>query len=182
MIGYFFEKIKKIFNQIWRILSRKNRLKLLVVQKLKSLPKTQGKISKNLKFTANPLPYIWRKISQKEPGLGFSSGYLFTRLCRRVLLVTTGLLSFKAKMLKVFFQNTWVFSQSPQFFSKTLEFWRIRVRYVGKKLCLLEIWSKSTKHGIVGRSYAQFWLIYSKKARNEMTFEIHFARFDDVLA
>ena len=32
---------------------------------LQNLTKTQGKISKNLKFPANPLPSIWRKIVQK---------------------------------------------------------------------------------------------------------------------
>ena len=37
-----------------------------IVQKLKILPKTRGKISKNLKFPANPLPYVCRKIVQKS--------------------------------------------------------------------------------------------------------------------
>ena len=40
-----------------------------IVQKLKNLPKTQGKISKNLKFPANPLPYICRKIVKKKPDI-----------------------------------------------------------------------------------------------------------------
>ena len=40
-----------------------------IVQKLKNLPKTQGKISKNLKFPANPLPYICLKIVQKKKSL-----------------------------------------------------------------------------------------------------------------
>ena len=42
------------------------------VQKLKNLPKTQGEISKNLKFPANPLPYVCRKIVLKKPGLSIT--------------------------------------------------------------------------------------------------------------
>ena len=40
-----------------------------IVQKLKNLPDTQGKISKKLKFLANPLPSIRRKIVRKKPAL-----------------------------------------------------------------------------------------------------------------
>ena len=42
-----------------------------IYQKLKSLPKTQSKISKNqkLKFPANPLSSKARKTSQKKPGM-----------------------------------------------------------------------------------------------------------------
>ena len=36
-----------------------------------NLPKTQGKISKNLKFPANPLPCICQKIVRKKPWFSF---------------------------------------------------------------------------------------------------------------
>ena len=46
------------------------------VQKLKKIPKTQGRISKNLKFPANPLPYTCRKSVQKNnPVLIITTSY-----------------------------------------------------------------------------------------------------------
>ena len=62
----------KSFEKLRRFLTKYNKFCLQsgkIVQKLKNLPKTQSKISKNLKFTANPLPYIFRKIVQKKPAL-----------------------------------------------------------------------------------------------------------------
>ena len=53
----------KFFRNLRRFLTKYNKFCLKsgkFVQKLKNLPKTQGKISKNLKFPANPLPYICR--------------------------------------------------------------------------------------------------------------------------
>ena len=41
--------------------------KACFVQKLKKIPKTQGKISKNLKFPANPLASKAGKTSKKKP-------------------------------------------------------------------------------------------------------------------
>ena len=40
-----------------------------IVQKLKNLPKTLSKISKNFKFPANPLLEFCRQIVQKKPAV-----------------------------------------------------------------------------------------------------------------
>ena len=65
-------KFRQIFRNLRRFSTKYNNFGIKsgqIVQKLKNLSKTQGKISQNLKFPANPLPCICRKIVQKKPGL-----------------------------------------------------------------------------------------------------------------
>ena len=58
----FFQKFKKIFTKLFKFYLKSGK----IVQKLKNLPKTQGKISKNLKFPANPLSSNAGKTSKKR--------------------------------------------------------------------------------------------------------------------
>ena len=63
----FFQKLKKIFNQIVQFFYLKSGK---IVQKLKNLPQTQGKISKNLKFPANSPTPKDKKRPKIKPELG----------------------------------------------------------------------------------------------------------------
>ena len=76
-----------------------------IVQKLKNLPKTQGKISKNLKFPANPLSSKAGKTSKKKPALGKKEqisrekfqGFLWIRVLGKFLSFWTILPDFRQK-------------------------------------------------------------------------------------
>ena len=63
--GKFFRNFRRFLTKYYKFCLKSGK----IVQKLKNLPKTQGKISKNLKIPANPLPFICRKIGQKKHGL-----------------------------------------------------------------------------------------------------------------
>ena len=72
-------KISAFFSNLRRFLTKYNKFCLKsgkFVQKLKKLPKTQGKISKNLKFPANPLSSKARKTSKKKSGLAVLATFI----------------------------------------------------------------------------------------------------------
>jgi len=70
--GNFFRNSRRFLTKYYNFCLKLGK----IVQKLKKLPKTQGKISKNLKFPANPLTSKAGKTSKKQAWITWMDHYL----------------------------------------------------------------------------------------------------------